>query len=173
MSKKTQFKLSYRGQIIFADISPCSWMYHGYGLQFKLSLKEQGFNAESVFIKDRLECCDIPLDVILPHAKKLAIEYIQKNGTTKLQEAIDNYQISLDKFQKEFEADNAKEEARTKERHAKNKAEGFGFYFSAWIHPIHGDDYGIEAYLKEPNERIIANLLKKSTIKTDYTITAL
>jgi len=167
---KTAFKLRYKGQLVYASVSPCSWMYQGYGLQIQLSLKENGENAESVFPKDKeFECRDVSLDILMPRAQSLAISYLQTNGLEPLQKALDHWAEA----QKKWDEILKKEEAALLRDHAKHKAKGFTHYTTGWVHSS-GDDYQVGAYSKgAPTEAQIKKLLKRSVVKTDYAVTEL
>lgn len=166
----TKFKLRYKGQLVYASVSPCSWMYRGYGLQLQLSLKENGYNAESVFTNDKsFDCYGIPVEDITPKAQSLAVTYLQTKGLEPLQKALDFWAAA----EKKWEETLKEEEAQLLRDHAKAKAKGYTHYIIGWVHNT-GDDYQVGAYTAGvPTEAQIKKLLKWSVVKTDYIITEL
>ena len=169
MINTSKFLIENNGTKVFCEISPCSWMHAGYGLQVKISLKENANNAESEFILDKnIICVGVPLP--LKEANSMVTGWLEVNGIKPLQNSIDAWNKASEEFEKERIIDAAKEAKRA----AKRKVEGFTHRFSAWIHPTSGDDYSVEAFIKGvPTNTDIANLLKKSTVKDDYKITTI
>lgn len=54
------------------------------------------------------------------------------------------------------------------------KAKGFTHCVDAWIHPGRGDDYSIAVYMNRmPTKADIARVLRKSVVKTDYSVRVL
>lgn len=172
----TQFTVEHNGKTVHVEISPCSWMHKGYGLQIGLSLKDKACNAETIFSLDRsIDACDMSVDAMLVHAEQSAKKWLSENGVGPLAKKIDDWATESAKWQKEIDRENAKRAARAATMNAKRKAEGYTHKITAVIHPKNGgDDYMIEAYVKgAPTETDIAGLLKKSAVKNDYRVDVL
>ena len=173
MAPAPKISIDLNGVIVHASISPCSWMYPGYGFQFSLSLKENGCNAECVFVNNKeLVWSDIKFPVNT--LTELSAAWLKEHGVAPLQEKLDAWL----KIEAEYRVEDAKRKVREEKRMAKlivkRKAEGYTHRFFAWIHPARGDDYQVEAFTKgAPTAVDIAAMLKKSTVKNDYVITAL
>ena len=162
------------GVVVHAEISPCCWMYPGYGLQYSLSLKEKGCNAEKVFVNDKA-IDPMSKDIMLMNvATEHAVKWLKENGVKPLQDALDSWL----KAEAEYRIEDAKRKVAAEKRLAKliakRKAEGYTHRFLAWIHPARGDDYQVEAFTKgAPKGEQIDAWLKNSEVKTDFVVTAL
>jgi len=72
---------------------------------------------------------------------------------------------------KQIEEENNRKVAKEEQ---KMRKEGYTHRLTAWIHPPRGDDYSIVTYKKGNfTDMDIANALRKSTVKDDYTVKAL
>lgn len=170
MRKPLVFVADCNGTPVHAEVSLCS--YGGaYGLQVSLCFSPGACNAESIFVRDAAITDPATFEAEAP---KMVAAYLAKNGVAELHKRIADYAAALVELRAESKVAEAKEAKRAARAAAKRKSEGYTHQFSAWIHPARGDDYRIEAFVKgEPTAADIASLLKKSTVKTDYTVAAL
>lgn len=168
---RNEFALSHKGTRVYVEISPCSWIYQGYGLQVKLALYLNAPNAASVFTIDRsFEACGATSGDLRSAARALATDWLRVNGCGPLREA----KARWEKVQADFKREAEEREAKLKKEIAKAKAEGFTHRLSAWVHPTHGDDEYVELWFKgAPGSADIARVLRNSVVKTDYSVTEL
>lgn len=162
------------------NVSPCSWMYPTYGLQVQVTMAGGG----NVYIHDKTlpfeKATEADLNQMFDQVRLVACTRCgkpafdpsaHKTNRAGLCEAC--FVADLDvEFKKAQETENT----RMKRMDAKRKKEGFTHRVDAWIHPKRGgSDYQIAIYVKgEPSEAFIkAELGKKSSVTTDYTVTKL
>jgi len=163
-------KYTRKGQSVYYEISPCSNVYAGYGLQLKVALRNGACNAESEFLRDKT----IDKEDFNKRAKELLAEFIDGKGVAKLERKEKSYAKRAAKFQREWakiEAKKAKEQAALD---AKMIRKGYKHRLSAWIHPSEGDDYQVQAYATSAFTKAdIRDILKDSRVKNDYVVTEL
>jgi hypothetical protein len=153
------FTLPYKGVTVHVQISPCSWMYGGYGTQVRLALKENSVNAEAIFFNDKSKPAqDLSREDILAQARDIAAAWLEKNGTKPIEKA----QAEWAKLGPKLRAAVEKEQEREKKRQAKEdagmKRAGYTHRTVAWIHPRSGDDY--QAYIFTKGLPTAADLVK-------------
>lgn len=175
MLKETAHKIDFNGEQVIFRVSPCSWMHKGYGLQVGLSMKENAVNAESEFIRDEsYEATDKPMEELDRAGRAFAEKWLAENGTALLHEHVAKWQAAKDEFDKEFAEEDKKAAAAQKRADARYKKKGYTHRVNAWIHPSQGDDFQSVSYVMgEPSEKDIAQILRRSEVKTDYVVTAL
>ena len=163
-------KYTRKGQTVFYEISPCSYMYGSYGLQLKVSLHKDACNAESEFLRDKA-CVKADFD---KRAKVMLAEFLDGKGIAKLQRNVKEYAKRLEKFKREWAAIEAKQAKEQAARDAKMIRQGYTHRIVAWIHPQAGDDYQVQAYSNGPFTKAdIRDILKDSRAKNDYVVTDL
>lgn len=163
-------KYTHKGQTVFYEISPCSYMHKGYGLQLKVSLHKDACNAESEFLRDKA-CAKEHFD---KRAKVMLAEFIDGKGTAKLERNVKAYAKRLEKFKREWAVIEAKQAKEQAARDAKMIRQGYTHRIVAWIHPQYGDDYQVQAYSDGPFTKAdIRDILKDSRVKNDYVVTEL
>jgi hypothetical protein len=165
---KTSGTFSYSGTTFFVEISPCSWMYSYYGLQVQISLRKNAANLGSVFVNAKNWSLDKNAEKLwLPKALELAKAHVAtKKGFAEVLSA----EKALTEFFTETLESEKREEARRTKRMLALNAKGFRWFLTAWIHTS-GDDRCIEkAYVTKPTKALIATLLGRSAVKTDYTL---
>lgn len=167
--------VTHDGEKVYWEVSPASWMHHGYGLQIKLSLKPHSSNAASEFANDKSvkDLVDMPRAKIDKLGREFAQKWVTANGTKPLHDA----QTRWDKIDAEYREQSKKDEAKHKVKQAKldakYKSQGFTHRLDGWLH-LNGDDRQIQAYFKgAPGKADIANVMKRSAVKTDYKLTTL
>lgn len=157
-----------------AEVSPCCYMYAGYGVQLRVELDCGGWttvNDKSVQFSDctieqaqtlaetvkvrKCSCCDNP-----------AID----PGVTETNRAGQCEKCFLAKLRRELEADQKKEEAKLRKKDGKMKLKGYTHRVEAWVHPEHGDDYQLSIWAIDPSAEDIQKILRKRgcSIGTDY-----
>jgi hypothetical protein len=169
----TSFVLDHKGRNIHVEISPCSWMYPGYGLQIKLSTKEHACNAESIFDRNHeIKADEISTGALVKEAHAQAARWLEANGVAKIDQAVAKWAEASVKFDAAIKKEQKREEKARIRRLTKRQAEGYTHVVDAWIHPSSGDDYRTEAcVVGEPSAADIQRILAKSRVKTDYKVT--
>lgn len=162
-----------------ADISPCSWMYPGYGLQVEIKMVDQPDHIFRNLKKRFQECTVTDFDnLVAGHV----LEPCNKPGCTRItfkdskggQYNKEGYceTCRVARITEEFDAAQKEEEAKEKRLDAKRKREGFTHKTIAWIHPsAGGDDYQIVVHSKGKmkDTQIKAMILRRgSRVTTDY-----
>ncbi|MCK9987743.1 MAG: hypothetical protein AzoDbin1_04215 [Azoarcus sp.] len=177
-NKQFSHSFTKNGAELTAEISPCCWMYPGYGLQVTVQMKDGG-NV----IKHRK-------DVIWEQAtESQVIEFTESIGVCSCSRcgkpAFDPATCDTNRaglcehcFLSDLDAQHkkskAKEEQKLKRRDAAKKRQGFTHRVTAWVHPeAGGDDYMVDLYCKgKPSAAQIKAELKKSgsRVLDDYQI---
>jgi len=170
---KTDFVVKHEGRDIYVEISPCSWMHPGYGLQIQIASKPNACNAESVFDRDQTVDASVieSRDLVL-RAKRQARKWLKVNGVAELDAKIAKWAEASVKFDAAIKKEQEKEAKARIKRLTKRQTEGYTHVVDAWIHPAAGDDYRTEACTKgEPTPADIQRILSRSQVKTDYKVT--
>lgn len=166
-------QIKFEGRAVYFEVSPCSWMNVGYGLQVKISSKEKpACNAESIFINDKTVSgiSEMPEETRDEYARHAVIEYLKANGIAPLDAAVTNWAAAQAKYAEE----DKKIAAREVQEAAKRKAEGYTHKVELWIHPRNGSDYQRAYFVKgEPSKTWIAGKLRLSVRKDDFSVTAI
>lgn len=170
-----EFTVEHQGSTIYGQVSPCSFMYPRYGLQVRLSMVKNPCNAESEFIRDQsITVQGVDGAVVTAAAVKLTVEFLQINGKAPLLAALGRWVAAKAGFDAAEEVRRQRSVAALERRIAKRKAGGYTHRIVAWIHPLRGDDHMVEGFTRgEPTSADLAWILMKSTVKTDFTVTAL
>jgi len=162
-----------------ATVSPCSWMYPGYGFQIEIRMENGGcvhvrqadlpYEKATVADMDRLfrpvklvACSQCGAPAFDP-----ACYRTNRDGWCER-----CFMESLNKTLAEAQARDAKKVAA---RDRVQKRRGMTHRVDAWIHP-NGSDYEISFYSQgEPPQEAIQEILKaqRSKVLTDYTVTKL
>lgn len=165
-----------------ATVSPCSWMYPGYGLQIQIQLAPNGGTAYLISKgKSFTEATEADIDAMLESVKlvqcsrcgSLAFdpETVSTNRAGKCETCF------IGDLDKELDAARKKDAEKLKRTNARMKAKGMTHRVDAWVHPAGGgDDYLVSLYVNgAPTKSLIQKELKKlkSSILDDYTIQAL
>lgn len=79
-----QQTLQHAGQTVYINVSPCSWMYLDYGLQFSLSLRENAPNCACEFVLHK-EKAGMHKDDMPTFARVFAQAWLEANGLSKLE----------------------------------------------------------------------------------------
>lgn len=169
------FTLPFGGREVFVSISPCSWMYDTYGLQVSLATKANACNAESEFVRDKsIQAATMSRDDLRAAAETTAVQWLEANGLSKLDEAVSVWAVKAGTFAKTIAAAAKKEAKARLKRLTKLQAKGFTHVMDAWIHPESGDDYRAEVCFSEPpTKEDIKRALRASTVKTDYKVSGI
>lgn len=163
-------------------VSPCSWMYPGYGLQIQIQLAPNGGTA-FVHSKGRAfaDATEADIDAMLE-----SVKLVQCSRCGNL--AFDPATVSTNRagkcetcfmgdLDKELDAARKKDAEKLKRADARMKAKGMTHRVDAWVHPAGGgDDYLVSLYVNgDPSKSLIQKELKKlkSSVLDDYTIQAL
>lgn len=163
-----QQTLQHAGQTVYINVSPCSWMYLDYGLQFSLSLRENAPNCACEFVLHK-EKAGMHKDDMPTFARVFAQAWLEANGLSKLEAAI----VRTDAMKAQFAKAADVEAARRTKLIQQYKAKGYTHHFMGVVHR-NGDDKVVEAFtMGVPDAASIAKLLRGSKIKTDYKVSAL
>lgn len=171
----TDFVIPFQGREVFVAVSPCSWMYAGYGLQIRLSVKANAYNAEAEFVRERSIAAETMSRAELHAAATvLATQWLEMNGPAKLDKAVTDWAVKAAKFDKAIAKEARKEAKARLKRLTKLQEQGFTHVVDAWIHPKSGDDYQTEVCLSAaPDAADISRVLRPSTCKTDYKVSTI
>lgn len=162
----------HQGQTVFFSLSPCSWMYPGYGLQVKLSLTPNGFNGASVFINDKsIQGDRAALEAAAPGAVD---KWLSVHGVQPLHDAVAKNATLEAEFALENERNRRRDQVRDQKRIAKLKQQGFTHRIDGWVHPSSGSDRQVSVVTKgTPTDAMIKSALRGCSLKTDYKVSAL
>lgn len=150
-----------------AEVSPCSWMYSGYGLQLRVEIEGGGWatvNDKSIQFEDADE--DQAKGLIgklkLCPCKKCSSPAFDPSTCSTNREGVCE-RCFLKQLQADCEAAQAKEEKKLKRKDARLKLQGFTHRIDAWIHPASGgDDYQVSIWMVNPTEKDIHKELRKA-----------
>lgn len=171
------------GYAMTVKVSPCSWMYQGYGLQVEYTAADGRFHG---FLNDKprkvedTTRADVQrlLDGLLAPVKCSRCEtgYLLGEDSKKYRGTLCE-PCWMDDFKKRCDADAEKERRRVARQDARMVKKGYTHRISAWVHPAGGgDDYLVDFYCKgEPTKEDVAKLLRKngSRVLDDYGVEAL
>ncbi|WP_426158087.1 hypothetical protein [Pseudomonas sp. TSRC2-2] len=175
MLSKTQKFTAIQGAVeLTAEISPCVFMYPGYGLQLTVSIPKGG----NTIVARK----DIPIETATEQDCQALLESVRVLPCKVCQKpAFDPSSCSTNRDGKcescfmtelnaSFEKATKKAEDKLKRDDAKFKARGYTHRVQAWIHPPRGSDYELMMWMINPTpEEITAELKKKkSADPTDY-----
>lgn len=78
-------KVSFKGENVYYNISLCSFLERGYGLQVQVALRAHAFNAESEFIHDKsIEAYSKNKETTDRDALALVFKWLNEHGTKQL-----------------------------------------------------------------------------------------
>ena len=166
------------------EVSPCSWMYEGYGLQVQYGKCGEGHswgfcNRKNLPAKDATrEDVQAMLDeqTVLHECEDCKQEHLKSQNPGHPGNRGDKCEACFIGIMNEkFAAIKAEQEAEDAAEDAKHKAKGYKYRTVAWVHPSGGgdDDYQIEWYsVKKPTKAEVQAELrrKRSNELDDYTI---
>lgn len=176
--KKLYVTKQVDGVELAATVSPCSWMYPGYGLQITVLIKPEGgsgilldkaISFEKATESDVKTLLDRVRTIPCKNCGKTAFDptSISTNRESKCEPCF------LAKLNAEFAAAQAAEKRKFEQLDAEHKAAGSTHRVDAWIHPSSGgDDRQISFYLNNPTDRRIKSEIKKagSAVLNDYKV---
>lgn len=175
MLSRNQKFTAIQGDVeLTAEISPCVFMYQGYGLQLTVTLPKGG----NTIVARK----DIPIETATEQDCQALLESVRVLPCNVCQKpAFDPSSCSTNRdgkcescFMAElnaaFEKETKKEDAKLKRDDAKFKARGYTHRVHAWIHPASGSDYELMMWMINPTQEEITSELKKkkSVDTTDY-----
>jgi hypothetical protein len=185
MAKLTKLERSHRktwtkgGETFTAEVSPCSWMYPGYGLQISVRKKNGGgspytvrcaetkFEFATTADFDRL-CAGVKVAPCTRPGCRTGTQFVDPTSNRKGW----CEPCFLAKWQAECDQIQARMAEREKKYDAKMRARGMRYKVVAWIH-AGGDDKQVVIYYpaKPIDETVKAQLRKmRSRVLNDYTI---
>lgn len=164
------------GHEITAVVSPCSWMYHGYGLQLTIDLDVGGRTYPVLKAKPFETATESDADELLkgvhlaecacPGCKGVQFVDPTSNREGKCEKCF------LGELNNEYEAAKAKADAEEAVIDKEKYEQGFRYKVIAWIHPERGgDDYSMALYCTiKPTKAAIKKELKKlgSSVLDDF-----
>lgn len=166
-----------------AQVSPCSWMYKGYGLQVEVNIlgSRRYFNEKATSFETATEA-----DVARLASQVKVCSCVRCNGPAVMDDPSVHPKYSSKglcpkcltaDFEAEFAKEQAKEAKREEAEDKKMVSKGYNFKTVAWIHPAGGgDDYQIVLYsVKAPTPAEMTKTLRarRSRVTDDYTTAAL
>lgn len=168
----SKFEIEFAGRTVYFEVSLCSYMHKGYGLQFSASLQANCPNIGVVFINDRsFDCYGVPKKRVVSRAKKLAAAWVEDlNNRQALVDAQDKLQ-SYTKLAREAQ----QEERRNREiQTAAMKRRGFTHMVHAIIHRNSGDDLVRQVFVVgNPTNDTIRKIMRGSVVKDSFSVVAL
>lgn len=165
------------GVQLTASISPCSWMYHNYGLQVLIEMRGGGH----VIVLDRATRFEnaTPADVErlfntvhICQCKRCGNPAFDPRSVETNRSGLCEACFMQD-LKKDIEKATRAEADKLARLDAERKKSGFTHRVSAWIHPDDGSDIHIERWFKSaPTEAQVKALLKRegSTVLDDYQV---
>lgn len=180
ISRNFQCSATRGDAVLTAEISPCSFMYPGYGLQLTVKIEGGGGNTivqkKEIAIESATEddCQDL-LDTIQIVPCKRCGKPAFDPATCRTNRDGECEKCFMDALNAEFEKAQKKSEEKLKRDDAKNKKQGYTHRIMAWVHPPQGEDYQLVMYMQNATEQEIVKVLKrkKSTVTNDYQIIVL
>lgn len=174
-NKQFSHRFAKNGAELTATISPCSWMYKGYGLQVSVQMKGGGDvikHRKDVTFEDATEAQAIEL------AESIGVITCSRCGKPAFDPATcDTNRAELCEhcflfdLNAKYEKDKKKEEQKLKRRDAAKKKQGYTHRVTAWVHPeAGGDDYMVDLYCpgKPTAAQIKAELKKEGSCVLDH-----
>lgn len=170
---KTDFVIKHEDRDVHVQISPCSWMYPGYGLQIQIASKPNACNAESVFDRDQMvNVSTVEAKDLVTIARRQARKWLAENDVTELDAKIAKWAEASVQFDAAIKKEQEKDAKARIKRLTKRQTQGYTHVVDAWIHPATGDDYRTEACtMGIPTTADIKRILSKSQVKTDFKVT--
>lgn len=175
IAKNKTHQWTIEGASLKAEISPCSWMYPGYGLQLKVTLNEGcAYLKSKVTFEDAtdelfLEMCD-QVKLVKCSCGNAAFDpaTIDTNRNGKCEPCF------IADLNKEYEEAQKKEQQKILRMDKRRLKEGYTHKVVAWVHPSRGgDDYMIDIYYgaKPTDAQIKASLRKQgSRVLDDFKV---
>lgn len=159
------------------SVSPCSWMYPGYGLQVQVQMAGGG----SVYLQDKAVVFEKATEEDLNRLfKKVTLTTCGRCGKPAFDPvAHDTNRAGLCEscfvadLEKEFDQASAKETKRMARLDAKHRKNGYTHRLDAWVHPERGNDRHFSVYCRGlPSKKQISQLLAEagSCVLNDYTV---
>jgi hypothetical protein len=170
------------GEMLTAEVSPCSWTHSQCGLQVKITKSGGGTiirrNRAVTWDKatqDDFDALCGPVELVACCRKGCKNSVIADPEKTSNREGRCET-CFLAKCQAEFDQESAKERDTAARRDRRMKAKGMTHRVTAWVHPARGDDRQIDFYCQGlPDAALIRGELKKlrSRVLDDYQVIAL
>lgn len=163
-----------------AEVSPCCYMYPGYGVQLRVELASGGWTIvhdKSIKFSD----CTIEQAQALAETARICKCSSCENpaidpSTSDTHRAGQCEKCFLAKLRLELEADQKKELEKLKKKDGKMNLKGYTHRVEAWVHPESGgDDFQVSYWMISPTTEFIAETLRKQgcSVANDFTVIAL
>jgi hypothetical protein len=158
-------------------VSPCSWMYEGYGFQVEYNALDEtshGFKLDKALKVETATRADVQrlLDSLTPTTcSRCKTPYVLADDTKTYRGTLCEPCWAVD-FKKRCEEEDKKERAAIARQDAKMLKKGYTHRISAWVH-AGGDDKLVDWYVQgEPTQEQVSRLLKRarSRVLDDYKI---
>lgn len=168
--------LNIQGYPATAEVSPCSWMYPGYGLQVHVEMLGENHNV----VDKQVKFGDATPADVERIAQRVKLRICKECGAPTI--AIPNHsrngmcaKCGLAALRAQWAKEDVKREAWAAVEDRRQAERGFRFKTVAWVHPSHGgDDYQIKLYTETvPTKMEMAKVLKarQSAVLDSYTTT--
>lgn len=173
-------KYTAHGLELDVKVSPCSWMYQGYGFQAEYTGADcHGFVNDQPLAVEAATRADVQrlLDALPKGAcTRCSKPYVRDAHTAKYRGTLCE-PCWMDDFNKRCKAEEEKERKSLERQDARMLKKGYTHRVSAWVHPSGGgDDYLLDFYSKgEPTKEDVRRLLQKkgSRVFDDYGVVKL
>lgn len=170
---RTENSIEYKGDTIYWQVSPCSWMYPFYGCQVQLSLSPNPKNSASIFINDKA-AAGFDYHKLCEYGSAMVRLWLGDENVAALKHRAERSVVEEATLAAALEELLAEQQALPAEQDASYAAEGYTHRIDTWVHPAEGNDYQRTTYTRgEPTKEVIDQILGDSVIKTDYSVTKL
>ena len=180
LNRGSKYKFAIASVEAVAEVSPCCWMYEGYGLQLSVSLVTGGM----VFVRDKsVQMANATIADVNRLLTPIKLIPCKTCGTLTFDPTTVETnrkglceKCFLEELEVKWQKEQAKEDQKLQAQDKKMKAKGSTHRVTAWVHPSRGDDYQVDIYWpREPKPETIEAKLKglKSQITNDYSVVVL
>lgn len=168
--------ISHQSNLVYVQVSPCSWMNRGYGLQIGLSLVPNAPGIATAFtLNKEIKATELTDAELQSQALALATYFLATpDGYAQVVEAQKAYAAWRAEAAAHEAEVNAAAALADKAWREKMKAQGFTDCIDYVIHPKNGDDQVCRAAIRGAlTPALIKALLRGSVVKTDYRVSPL
>lgn len=165
------------GSTLVATVSPCSWMYSGYGLQISVEMNDKHGGNAVVHLKEKdfKDCDEKDFDALCEKVKIIPCKTCGKPAfdptsvsTNRDRDCESCFMVKLDA---EFEKAQELEDKRQVKDDLKMFKKGYRFRIKAWVHAGGDDRVMLIYFVAKPTKAEIEKELKKakSRVTDDWT----
>jgi hypothetical protein len=159
----------------FVEVSPCSFMYSDYGIQYTVALSRDACGSAKVSLCEKDLAGRRPSPELMATVIFRAKKWLRSTGNAELLQQLTREAAErLARYDAELAAEREAAKKFYADEARKLKARGYTHCVTYVIHPECGDDAMWRAFFTaKPTDKQIAALLKKSEVKDDFVVAAL